>query len=69
MLLFFKIMLVVVLLYIVLNLALAGIAMVRGKPHMRRYLGRRVGFSVLLLAVLMVGIATGLVPLNPRPYG
>ena len=70
----FKIAIVLILLYILFNLARAGIAMVKNgdkpdAPSMTHFLGRRVGLSVLVLVLLILAIASGLVPVNPRPYG
>ncbi|GAA5192929.1 DUF2909 family protein [Ferrimonas gelatinilytica] len=69
----FKSAIVLLLLYILFNLGRAGVAMLRAdqkadRPPMTRYLGRRVGLSALVLVLLILAIASGLVPVNPRPY-
>ncbi len=69
----FKTAIVLLLLYILFNLGRAGLAMLRAdrkadSPSMTRYLGRRVGLSALVLILLILAIASGLVPVNPRPY-
>ncbi|WP_298440663.1 DUF2909 domain-containing protein [uncultured Ferrimonas sp.] len=63
-----KTVLVLILLYILGNLAMAGVAMIRGKRSMTHYLGRRVGFSAIVLLIVLVAMAMGWLPLNPRPY-
>lgn len=63
-----KVLLVLLLLYILVNLALAGRAMVNSNQPMSRYLGRRVGFSVVVLLIIVVAAGLGWLPLNPRPY-
>ncbi|QIZ78390.1 DUF2909 domain-containing protein [Ferrimonas lipolytica] len=63
-----KTALVLILLYILVNLALAGVAMVRDKQSMTQYLGRRVGFSALVLVIIILSMAMGWLPMNPRPY-
>ncbi|WP_028116460.1 DUF2909 family protein [Ferrimonas senticii] len=63
-----KTLLLLLLLYILVNLALAGIAMIRGGRSMSHYLGRRVGVSALVLLIVLIAAALGYLPLNPRPY-
>lgn len=70
--LLFKIALVLLLLFIIFNLALALIRMVRddpasGKP-MSYYLGRRVLFSAIVIILLIIALQSGLLIPNPRPY-
>ncbi|MBY6198369.1 DUF2909 family protein [Vibrio hangzhouensis] len=70
--LLFKIALVLLLLFIIFNLALALIRMVRddpdsGKP-MSYYLGRRVLFSAIVIILLIIALQSGLLTPNPRPY-
>jgi hypothetical protein len=38
------------------------------KPPMSRYIGRRVMTSVAIILILVVGILTGLITPNPRPF-
>ncbi|MBS0041101.1 DUF2909 domain-containing protein [Shewanella sp. M16] len=66
----FKLVLVLLLLFIIFNLGRALFIMVKGdeKVPMSRYLGRRVIFSVLVILLLLVALGTGLISLNPTPY-
>nr|WP_164837281.1 DUF2909 family protein [Vibrio alfacsensis] len=72
----FKLTLVLLLLFIIFNLAKALIEMVKedpenpnskGKP-MSHYLGRRVMFSALVVLLLLIALASGWIAPNPRPY-
>jgi hypothetical protein len=38
------------------------------KPPMSKYIGRRVITSVVIILLLLVGILTGVITPNPRPY-
>jgi hypothetical protein len=66
----FKIALVLLLVFIIFNLAKALIIMVKGKQTqpMSHYLGRRVLLSVLVVLLLLVALGLGIVEPNPRPY-
>lgn len=66
----FKLALVLLLVFIIFNLGRALFVMVKGeaKKPMSHYLGRRVLFSVLVVLVLLVALASGLISPNPRPY-
>ncbi|GCF88673.1 MULTISPECIES: DUF2909 family protein [unclassified Shewanella] len=66
----FKLVLVLLLLFIIFNLGRALFIMVKGdeKVPMSRYLGRRVIFSVLVILLLLVALGTGLISPNPKPY-
>ncbi|MCG9595305.1 DUF2909 domain-containing protein [Vibrio sp. Isolate25] len=75
----FKSLLVVLLLFIIINLARAMFEMVKGpqddhdeeprqdKP-MSYYLGRRVFLSALAVVLLIAALLTGLIEPNVRPY-
>lgn len=66
-----KLAVIALLLFIIVNLVLAGRAMLKTQPSgepMSRYLGRRVLYSVLVLLIIFVAIALGLIETNPRPY-
>ncbi|MEC4727954.1 DUF2909 family protein [Shewanella sp. D64] len=69
-LLVFKFILVLLLLFILFNLARALLVLVKGesKVPMSQYLGRRVIFSVLVVLLLLGALATGVITPNPRPY-
>jgi hypothetical protein len=66
----FKLALVLLLVFIIFNLARALVIMVKGNQAqpMSHYLGRRVLFSVLVVALLLLALGFGLVEPNPRPY-
>ncbi|CAM4225075.1 DUF2909 domain-containing protein [Shewanella denitrificans] len=66
----FKITLVLLLVFIIFNLAKALIIMVKGEQTqpMSHYLGRRVLLSVLVVLLLLVALGLGIVEPNPRPY-
>jgi len=38
------------------------------KPPMSKYKGRRVMTSVVIVIILLLGILTGVITPNPRPY-
>ncbi|MCL9773690.1 DUF2909 domain-containing protein [Vibrio methylphosphonaticus] len=68
----FKVVLVLLLLFIIFNLALALIRMVKddttsGKP-MSYYLGRRVIFSAIVVILLIIALKSGILVPNVRPY-
>ncbi|HCH4138984.1 TPA: DUF2909 domain-containing protein [Vibrio parahaemolyticus] len=72
----FKLTLVLLLLFIIFNLAKALIEMVREDPDnpdkptkpMSHYLGRRVMFSALVVILLLIALSLGWLAPNPRPY-
>ncbi|NRD72277.1 DUF2909 family protein [Shewanella sp. VB17] len=66
----FKLTLVLLLLFILFNLARALFVLVKGesKVPMSQYLGRRVIFSVLVVILLLLALATGVITPNVRPY-
>lgn len=70
----FKLLLVLLLLFVIFNLGRALYLMVKQSPDhqhsvpMSRYLGKRLIFSALVIALLLIAMATGLVAPNPRPY-
>ncbi|HBV76830.1 MULTISPECIES: DUF2909 domain-containing protein [Vibrio] len=70
----FKLLLVLLLLFVIFNLGRALYLMVKQNPDdqnsvpMSRYLGKRLIFSALVIALLLIAMATGLITPNPRPY-
>ena len=68
----FKIVIVALLLFMVYNLFRALLLMNKkpdpDQPSMTKYIGRRLMISVALVALLLIGILTGLITPNPRPY-
>lgn len=66
-----KIIIALLLLFILFNLFQAGLAMLRQQDStvpMSHFLGKRVLFSAIALALILVAIAAGLITPNPRPY-
>ncbi|UUO23906.1 DUF2909 domain-containing protein [Colwellia sp. M166] len=66
-----KIMIIGLLMLMVYNLFKALFAMNKNdpeKPPMTKFIGRRVVTSVVIILLLLVGIFTGLITPNPRPY-
>jgi tetrahydromethanopterin S-methyltransferase subunit G len=67
----FKIIIVGMLVFMIFNLFKALFTMNKNdpnKPPMSRYIGRRVMTSVAIILILVVGILTGLITPNPRPF-
>ncbi|MGF1691664.1 DUF2909 family protein [Photobacterium kagoshimensis] len=65
-----KALVVCLLVFIIFNLFRALPVMLGKREGVRfsRYLGRRLWLSVLVFVLLLIGIATGLVEPNPRPF-
>ncbi len=64
-------MIIGLLMFMVYNLFKALFAMNKNdpeKPPMTKFIGRRVVTSVVIILLLLVGIFTGLITPNPRPY-
>lgn len=36
--------------------------------NMSKFIGRRVLLSAIIIALIIIGVATGLIEANPRPY-
>ena len=66
----FKIVLVLLLLFIMFNLVRALFILVKGDSEtpVSHFLGRRVIFSVLVVLFILVALGTGVITPNPRPY-
>ncbi|WP_117235099.1 DUF2909 family protein [Vibrio maerlii] len=70
----FKTILVLLLLFIIFNLAKAMFEMVRtptesSKPQkMSTYLGRRVALSAIVVIFIIIALQSGLIEPNARPY-
>lgn len=68
----FKITIVVLLLFMVYNLFRALLIMNKrpdpDQPPMSKYIGRRLMVSVAIVVILLIGLLTGLITPNPRPY-
>lgn len=66
-----KIIICALLLFIVINLVRAGVAMLRQQDStlpMSHFLGHRVLYSAVILVLILVAMALGLITPNPRPY-
>ena len=72
MLLLFKIVIVALLLFMVYNLFRALLIMNKkpepNQPSMTKFIGRRLMVSVAVVVILLIGLLTGLITPNPRPY-
>ena len=68
--LLFKTLLVLLLLFVLFNLGRALFIMLRGdsQQSMSQFLGRRVLFSALIIVLLLIALGSGLITPNPRPY-
>ncbi|MBM7037118.1 DUF2909 domain-containing protein [Vibrio ulleungensis] len=69
----FKLLLVLLLLFIVINLGIALFKMVSTSQSaqsksMSHYLGRRVMLSVCVVIFLLIALSMGWIAPNPRPY-
>ncbi|HAG76179.1 MAG TPA: DUF2909 domain-containing protein [Thauera sp.] len=68
---FIKILLVILLAVVIVSLFQALYVILKNDgshTRMSRYLARRVYFSVAVMALLVVLLATGVLTTNPRPY-
>jgi len=66
-----KIVIVGMLAFMIFNLFKALIAMNKNdpnKPSMSKFIGRRLFASVAIVLLLIVGLLTGIITPNPRPY-
>ena len=66
-----KIIIVGLLAFMVYNLFRALVLMNKNDPNqpsMSKFIGRRVMTSVLVVILLLVGILTGVITPNPRPF-
>lgn len=68
----FKIIIVTMLLFMVYNLFRALFIMNKkpdpNQASMTKYIGRRLMVSVAIVVLLLIGLLTGLITPNPRPY-
>ncbi len=68
----FKTVIVALLLFMVYNLFRALLLMNKkpnpDQPSMTKYIGRRLIVSVAIVVLLLIGLLTGLITPNPRPY-
>jgi hypothetical protein len=58
-------------LFMVFNLFKAMIVMLKNdpdKPHMSKFIGRRLMASVTIIVLILVALATGLITPNSSPY-
>ena len=67
----FKIVIVGLMAFMVYNLFKALLLMNKNdpnKPSMTKFIGRRLYVSVAIVLLLVVGLLTGIITPNPRPY-
>lgn len=67
----FKIVIVSMLAFMVYNLFKALFLMNKNdpnKPSMTEFIGRRLYLSVAIVLLLVIGLLTGIITPNPRPY-
>lgn len=66
-----KILLVCLVIFMIYNLFRALFLMTKNdpdKPPMSKFIGRRLMFSVLIIVMVLLGVATGLITPNTPPY-
>ncbi|RUO37685.1 DUF2909 domain-containing protein [Aliidiomarina shirensis] len=66
-----KILLVALLLYIIANLFRGLFSALKNDPDappMTFYIGKRVGFSALIILIIILALAFDITSLNQRPY-
>ena len=66
-----KIVLISLVIFMLYNLFKALVLMAQNdpdKPPMSKFIGRRLMFSVLILAIVLLGVATGLITPHTAPY-
>lgn len=66
----FKLILILLLLFVLFNLGRALVIMVKGGQGqpMSQFLGRRVWVSAVIILLLLLALGSGLITPNPRPY-
>lgn len=67
----YKIIIVALLALMIYNLFRAMVMMNKNdpnKPPMSKFIGRRVMLSGVIVLLLIIGLLTGLISPNPRPY-
>jgi len=68
----FKITIIALMLFMVYNLFRALLLMNKkpepNQPSMTKFIGRRLMISVAIVALLLIGLLTGLITPNPKPY-
>lgn len=66
-----KVIIIGLLIYMIYNLFQALRLMSKNdpnKPSMSKFIGRRVMTSVVIVLLLLIGVLTGVITPNPRPY-
>jgi len=65
-----KIIVIALMVFMLYNLFKALFLMMKNDPNqpsMSKYIGRRVMTSVLIVVLLLIGLMTGIITLNPSP--
>ena len=68
---FIKIIIIGLIIFMIYNLFKALVLMNKNDPNqpsMSKFIGRRVMTSVIIVILLLLGILTGVITPNPRPY-
>lgn len=68
---FIKIVIIGLVIFMIYNLFSALFIMNKpdpNKPKMSTFIGRRVLTSVIIVLILIIGLVTGVIEPNPRPY-
>ncbi len=65
-----KVLLVLLLIFMIFNLFKAMMLMLKddSSASMSKFIGRRVLTSAVIMALILLALATGLIQPNPRPY-
>ena len=67
----FKVIIIGMLVFMIYNLFRALLLMNRNDPNqpsMSKFIGRRLMVSVAIVILLIIGLLTGVITPNPRPY-
>ena len=66
-----KVIVVALIVFMIYNLFKAMCVMNKSsstQPNMSKFIGKRVFTSAVIVIILFIGIATGVITPNPRPY-
>ena len=66
-----KIVVALLLIFMIYNLFRAMMVMIKGEQEqtsMTKFIGKRVMASAIIMLLLLIGIMTGIITPNPRPY-
>lgn len=66
-----KLIIILLMIFMVYNLAKGLFIMTKNdpdKPSMSKFIGRRLIASIAIVLLILLGIATGIITPNPRPF-